>query len=58
MEALNDIARVCYDYIDEYIMDIGSLTQRLISSEFEGAAQLAIEIWSTIAEVEIQRNLN
>lgn len=56
MEALNDIAKVCYDYLDQYIEQIGGLTMNLIESNFEGPARLAIEIWSTVAEVEIQRN--
>ncbi len=54
-EALNDIAKHAYDYLFEYIQGIGEATMRLINSEFTGPAMLAIEIWSTIAEVEHQR---
>lgn len=55
MESLNEIARVSYDYIREYIDRIGALTSRLIASDHEIAAKLAIEIWSTIADVEHTR---
>ena len=52
MEALNDIVRVNYQYIMPYISQIGELTVQLITSEFEKPAQLAIEVWTTISEVE------
>ena len=55
MESINDIVRVNYDYMFEYIERIGSLTMKLISSEHDKAAKLAIEIWTTFAEVEISR---
>lgn len=55
MEAMNDIVRVNYDYMFDYIERIGSLTMKLIASEHEKAAKLAIEIWTTFAEVEIAR---
>ncbi len=55
-EALNDIAKYAYDHIFEYIGGIGEATLRLINSDFTGPAQLAIEIWSTIADVEYQRS--
>lgn len=55
MEALNDIVRVNYDHMFEYIMEIGNLTMTLINSEFDKAAQLAIEVWTTISEVELSR---
>jgi len=32
MEALNDIVRVNYDYMPDYIMEIGQLTTLLIDS--------------------------
>ena len=38
MEALNDISKGCYDYLDEYIEQIGGLTVRLIESQFDVAA--------------------
>jgi hypothetical protein len=38
MEALNEIVRVNYDYIEEYIMGIGEITTGLIGSVHEGAA--------------------
>lgn len=31
-EALNDIARVCYDFVREYIDKLGDMTHRLIQS--------------------------
>jgi hypothetical protein len=52
MEALNDIVRVNYQYIMPYISQIGELTVQLITSVFEKPAQLAIEVWTTISEVE------
>ncbi|CDW91160.1 importin subunit beta-1 [Stylonychia lemnae] len=55
MEALNEIARESYDFIGEYIEKIGELTANLINSEFDLASKLAIEIWSTIAEIEYKR---
>ena len=54
MEALNDIVRVNYQYIMPYISQIGELTLQLINSEFDKPAQLAIEVWTTISEVEQQ----
>jgi importin subunit beta-1 len=55
MEALNEIVRVNYDYMFEFIESIGNLTMTLINSEHDKAAQLAIEVWTTISEVEMQR---
>jgi hypothetical protein len=55
MEALNDIVRVNYDYIFDYLIPIGELTLQVINTDMEKVAQLAIEVWSTIAEVEITR---
>lgn len=52
MEGLNDIVRVNYDYIYPYIGQIGQLTIDLINSEHDKPAKLAIEVWSTISEVE------
>jgi hypothetical protein len=52
MEGLNDIVRVNYDYIYPYIGQIGQLTIDLINSEHDRPAKLAIEVWSTISEVE------
>lgn len=53
MEAMNDIVRVNYDYIFDYIEGIGNLTMKLINSEHDKAAQLAIEVWTSISEVEM-----
>lgn len=53
MESLNDIVRVNYDSIFEYIERIGNLTMTLINSIHDKAAQLAIEVWTSIAEVEL-----
>lgn len=58
MEALNDIVGVNYDYMLDYINEIGELTSRLIDSEHPKAAKLAIEVWSTISEVELSRIKN
>lgn len=58
MEALNDIVRVNYDYMLDYINEIGSLTTQLIDSKHDKPAQLAIEVWSTISEVELGRIQN
>ena len=55
MEALNDIVRVNYDYMPDYIMEIGQLTTLLIDSQHDKPAQLEIEVWSTISEVELAR---
>lgn len=53
MEALNDIVRVNYDHMFEYIQEIGNLTMRLINSVHDKPAQLAIEVWTSISEVEL-----
>ena len=55
MEGLNDIVRVNYDYMSKYIQQIGQLTIDLINSEHDKPAKLAIEVWSTISEVEQSR---
>jgi hypothetical protein len=55
MQAINDIVRVNYDYLFEYIEKIGGLTMNLINSPHDKAAQLAIEVWTSFAEVEISR---
>ncbi len=52
-DALNDIVKEAYDFISEDIERIGEATLRLINSEFTAPAMLAIEIWATIADVEI-----
>jgi hypothetical protein len=56
MESLNDIVKFCYDNLTEYIQKIGELTMKLINSEHDKPAKLAIEVWSSFAEVEMQRN--
>ncbi len=53
LEALNDIVRVNYDYIYDDIMNIGNLTMTLINSQYDKPAQLAIEVWTSISEVEL-----
>lgn len=55
MEGLNDIVKVNYDHMMPYIQQIGQLTIDLITSDHEKAAKLAIEVWSTISEVEQSR---
>jgi len=55
LESLNEIARESYDYIGAYIERIGELTSNLIQSDFDAASKLAIEIWSTIADIEYSR---
>lgn len=56
MEAFIDIARVNYDYMPEYIQQIAELTLMMINQqEFDQPAKLAIEIWTTISEVELAR---
>lgn len=52
MEGLNDIVRVNYDYMFSYIAQIGQLTIEMINSQHDRPAKLALEIWSTISEVE------
>lgn len=53
-----DIAKVNYDYIEPYIVNIGELTVSLINSDKDRAANLAIEFWTSLCEVEIERNTN
>lgn len=55
MSAMNDIVRIAYDFMFEFIERIGGLTMKLIASEHEKPAKLAIELWTTFAEVEIAR---
>jgi hypothetical protein len=54
-EALNEIAKEGYDYMLQYIEQIGGATINTINSNFSGPAMLAIEMWSTIADVEYQK---
>ena len=56
MEALNDIVKNSYDCIGDQILRIGNLTMQLINSDHDKPAKLAIEVWSTFAEVEMSRN--
>lgn len=56
MESLNDIVKYCYDHLIDYIQKIGELTMKLINSDHDKPAKLAIELWSSFAEVEMQRN--
>jgi hypothetical protein len=53
MEAMNDIVKVNYDYMKDYIEGIGNLTLMLLSSPHDKPATLAVEVWTTIAEVEL-----
>ena len=55
MESLNEIAKVSYEYIETYVENIGNMTHRLLQSNHDIGARLAIEIWSTIADLEAQR---
>lgn len=34
MNSLNEIARVNYDYMEEYIVDLGNITMKFINSEY------------------------
>lgn len=55
MESLNDIVKYCYDSITDQITRIGGLTVNMINSEHDKPAKLAIEVWSSFAEVELSR---
>lgn len=57
MQSLCDIARVNYDYIEPYIQQIGELTMEFIRSDKEEVAQQAIEFWTSLCEVEVDRNI-
>ena len=56
MEALCDLARVAYDYIGEYIQQIGSLTTYFINTDFDEVAIMGIEFWISLCEAEKDRN--
>ena len=56
MQSLCEIARVNYDYMEEYITKIGELTLNFINSSLDSVAIFAIEFWTTLCEVEIERN--
>lgn len=56
MQAFVDIARVNYDYLEEYLQKLGEMTFQLVSSDQEKVATLSIEFWTSICEVEIERN--
>ena len=56
MQSLCEIARVNYDYMEEYIPKIGELTLNFINSSLDSVAIFAIEFWTTLCEVEIERN--
>jgi len=47
--------RVNYDYIYDYILNIGQITMTMINSEHDRAAQLAVEVWTSISDVELLR---
>jgi importin subunit beta-1 len=56
MQSLCDIARVNYDYIEPCILNIGSMTMNFINTDMEEVANQAIEFWTSLCEVEIDRN--
>lgn len=56
LEALVDIGKVAYDYMVEYIQTIGELTLSFINSDKDRATTLAIEFWTSLCEVESERN--
>jgi importin subunit beta-1 len=56
MQSFVDIARVNYDYLEDYLQQLGEMTFELISSDKEKVATLSIEFWTSICEVEIERN--
>ena len=56
MQAFVDLARCNYDYMEPYILNIGNLTIELINSDNTDAATLALEFWTSLCEVEIERN--
>lgn len=57
MQSLCDIARVNYDYLEEYILPIGEMTVKYINSDMKEVALQAIEFWTSLCEVELERNL-
>jgi importin subunit beta-1 len=56
MEALVDIGKVAYDYMAPYIQTIGEITLNFINSDMDKATTLAIEFWTSLCEVENERN--
>jgi hypothetical protein len=58
LQALVDIGKINYDYIGGYIGSIGSATISFINSDKEKPTTLAIEFWTSLCEVEHERNMN
>ena len=56
MNSLNEIARVNYDYMEEYITDLGNITMKFINSEYLEVATMSIEFWTSLCEVEMERD--
>eukprot|EP01006_Ploeotia_vitrea_P034310 TRINITY_DN65737_c5_g2_i4.p1 TRINITY_DN65737_c5_g2~~TRINITY_DN65737_c5_g2_i4.p1 ORF type:complete len:893 (-),score=494.38 TRINITY_DN65737_c5_g2_i4:214-2850(-) len=54
-ECLVEIANLYYDTLHQYMRDLFMLTSNAISKETEEVALQAIEFWSTICDVEIER---
>lgn len=59
MQSFVDIARVNYDYLENYLQKLGEMTfEQMTNNQREKVATLAIEFWTTICEVEIERIKN
>lgn len=56
MQSFVDIARCNYDYLESHISNLGNLTLALVNSDKIDAATTAIEFWTSLCEVEIERN--
>jgi len=55
MQALIDIGRTSADALPPYFETLGQLTEYFIDSTFDKAANLIIEFWTSICELEIER---
>lgn len=55
MQAFVDIVRVGYENLGNYIEQIGTLTVSVLDSEYEKSNTLAMEVWTTFCEVEIEK---
>ena len=56
MRALGDIGRVSYAYLGPYLPTLMQITATFIQSDKEKAANLAIEFWTSLFEVDIKQN--
>ena len=54
LKALCDIARTSYKFLAPYLESLMQMTANFMNSESDKAANLAIEFWTSLFEVDIK----